>query len=249
MDQRGRRPLRPRLHGQHGLERREAHRRLRRHHRPRGNPLRRRARGSSVRRIRSAAPPARRAAARLPGSAYRAGAAAGSRSAGYRGRHRHPGQPLVHRHLVRRNRPCRHHAVGVTARRSPGHDSRHFGAQSADAGSVRRASLHRRACGGGTEHIQFASRTMPVSPIDLRHPEADVLLARGDAVRGVVQSAMRRCSAHVRGDISCPAGRLRPRRDHRGGAGGKRVGIAVDPAAVRAHSTMRSSSCRCAPPA
>ncbi|HEY6431190.1 MAG TPA: M20 family metallo-hydrolase [Acetobacteraceae bacterium] len=34
--------------------------------------------------------------------------------------------------------------------------------------------------------------------IDLRHPEADVLLARGDAVRGVVQSAMRRCSADVR---------------------------------------------------
>jgi N-carbamoyl-L-amino-acid hydrolase len=33
--------------------------------------------------------------------------------------------------------------------------------------------------------------------IDLRHPEADVLLARGDAVRGVIQSAVRRCSAAV----------------------------------------------------
>ncbi len=34
--------------------------------------------------------------------------------------------------------------------------------------------------------------------IDLRHPDADVLLARGDAVRGMVQSAIRRCSADVR---------------------------------------------------
>lgn len=33
--------------------------------------------------------------------------------------------------------------------------------------------------------------------IDLRHPEAEVLLARGNAVRGVVQSVLRRCSADV----------------------------------------------------
>ena len=62
-------------------------------------------------------------------------AAAGGGGAGHRRRHRHPGQPLVHRDADRRDRPCRHHALGAAARRGAGHAARDRCAQRADARS------------------------------------------------------------------------------------------------------------------
>ena len=131
MDQRGGRPLRPRLHGQHGLERLPPHRGVRRRRRSRQYPLCRRAGRAPDRRGGPAAPAAGRRAARLCRGAYRAGSAPGSRGPGHRRRHRHPGQPLVHRDAHRRDRACRHHAARAAPRRGAGHAARHRRAERA----------------------------------------------------------------------------------------------------------------------
>ena len=82
--------------------------------------------------------------------------------------------------------------------------------------------------------------------IDFRHPDATVLRARGDAIAGVVQAAVRDAAVQVEESFTAmPVGFDPLVVGRRGAGGGARSGSAPC-ACRRARSTTRNSSCRSA---
>ena len=84
--------------------------------------------------------------------------------------------------------------------------------------------------------------------IDFRHPDKDVLLARGDAVAGVVQAAVRDAGVSVQETFHALPVEFSPLVDRGGGACGGGAAIPATCACRRARFTMRSSWFRCARP-
>ena len=150
--------------------------------------------------------------------------------------------------LHRRDRACRHHAARAAARRGAGHGARDHRAERTDARSARRAALHRRPRSWWSRTRRIRWRTGPASRIDFRHPDKDVLLARGDAVAGVVQAAVRDAGVTVQETFPCAAGRVLAAGDRRRGARRGRSAAAPICGCRPGRSMTRSSSCRCARP-
>ena len=138
----------------------------------------------------------RQRTARLCRGAYRAGTAARSGTAGYRRGHRHPGQPLVHGNPT--GDTAHAGTTPLALRRDAVQDMlRAISALNVlmhDPHDVLRFTVGRIAVEPNTSN-SVANRAS--FTIDFRHPEKAVLLARGDAVAGVVQAAVRDCSVTV----------------------------------------------------
>ena len=210
LDQRGRRPLRPRLHGQHGLCRAPADawdcavtdpdgvRFARRAPRATGRrepTCRAGARGG---RGRAAAPHAYVEAhieqgPRLDAEGRDIGVVTGIQ-----------GSRWFVVEADRRNRACRHRAALLPARRGAGHDPRDQRAERADARPDGRAALHRRPDRGGAEHLEHASPTACASPSTSATPTRRAAGERGDAIEATVQRGGARLRRGGRGALHRP---------------------------------------------